>query len=47
MSVIRRTAVNFIKNENGATFLEYTVLLGFIVVISITGLRVVGDWAGG
>ena len=47
MSDIKLKAVKFFKDEQGASFLEYTVLLAIILVASILTIRAVGDWAGG
>ena len=45
MSVIKTQAMKFLKDEAGASFLEYTVLLGIILVVSIATITAVGQWA--
>jgi Flp pilus assembly pilin Flp len=35
------------KDERGASLLEYSVLIGIIVTITITAVFAVGNWAGG
>jgi pilus assembly protein Flp/PilA len=35
------------KDESGAAFIEYTVLLGVILVASIATIAAVGIWAAG
>ena len=47
MSAIKNMVSNFLRDERGASFLEYTVLLGIILVASILTIRAVGDWANG
>ncbi len=47
MSAIKNVVTKFLRDERGASFLEYTVLLGIILVASILTLRAVGDWANG
>ena len=47
MSKIKSMAMSFIKDDQGASFLEYTVLLGIILVASIVTIRAVGTWAAG
>lgn len=46
MSVIKSYAKKFLKDDAGASFLEYTVLLAIILVASIVTIRAVGQWAG-
>ncbi len=45
MSVVKNVVTKFLRDERGASFLEYTVLLGIILVASILTIRAVGDWA--
>ena len=47
MNVIKNMATKFLKNEDGASFLEYTVLLAIILIASIVTIRAVGSWANG
>ena len=47
MNNIKKFAAKFLKDEQGASFLEYTVLLAIILVASILTIRAVGDWAAG
>jgi Flp pilus assembly pilin Flp len=45
MTTIKKLTSKFIKDESGASFLEYTVLLGIILVASIVTIQAVGLWA--
>ncbi len=47
MSTIKAMTTRFLKDEDGASFLEYTVLLAIILVASILTIRAVGEWANG
>ena len=47
MSVIKSQMKKFLKDDAGASFLEYTVLLAIILVASIVTIRAVGTWANG
>ncbi|MGI9293759.1 MAG: Flp family type IVb pilin [Pseudomonadales bacterium] len=47
MNTIKTMTSRFLKNEDGASFLEYTVLLAIILVASILTIRAVGHWAAG
>jgi len=47
MNTIKKMAASFLKSEDGASFLEYTVLLAIILVASILTIRAVGTWAAG
>lgn len=47
MSGIKQKFAKFLEDEQGASFLEYTVLLAIILVASILTIRAVGTWAGG
>ena len=47
MNTIKTMTSRFLKNEDGASFLEYTVLLAIILIASILTIRSVGDWATG
>ena len=47
MNTIKKMATRFLKSEDGASFLEYTVLLAIILVASILTIRAVGTWAAG
>ena len=46
MSEMKNNIVKFLKDEQGTSFLEYTVLLAIILVASILTIRAVGQWAG-
>ena len=37
----------FGADDNGAAFIEYTALLGVILVIALSVLTAVGSWANG
>lgn len=37
----------FDEDDSGAAFIEYTALLGVILVVAITVLTSVGTWANG
>ena len=42
------TAIRDLHNDTcGAAFIEYTVLLGVILAVSIATVAAVGTWAGG
>ncbi len=45
MSKVKHLIAKFRKDEDGASFLEYTVLLGIILVVSIAVVASVGNWA--
>ena len=47
MTTIKKMATRFMKDDSGASFLEYTVLLGIILVASIVTIQAVGQWAAG
>lgn len=47
MSGFKQNIAKFLKDEQGASFLEYTVLLAIILVASILTIRAVGTWAAG
>lgn len=47
MGTCRRMATKFCRQQSGASFLEYTALLGFIVVLVIGTIQMVGAWSGG
>lgn len=47
MENLRRQISRFTDSESGATFLEYTVLLGILLAMTISVLLAVGDWASG
>jgi pilus assembly protein Flp/PilA len=42
MSNLRRLAVDFLKNENGPTAVEYAVMLALIIVVCITAITTLG-----
>ena len=45
MTKIRNIIAKLRKDEDGASFLEYTVLLGIILAASIVLVSNVGKWA--
>ncbi|MBL8823802.1 MAG: Flp family type IVb pilin [Planctomycetia bacterium] len=45
MSTICRSIVNFLKNEDGPTAVEYAVMLALIIVLCIVVIRQVGTSA--
>lgn len=40
-----KTLSTFMKDEDGAAFIEYTALLGVILAVGIVVLSVIGNWA--
>ncbi len=44
MSKLRCTIKRFCKDEEGAALIEYTVLLGILVVAVIVTIGAVGQW---
>lgn len=47
MTAIKTFFADLHRDEDGAAFLEYTVLLGIILAVSIAVVFAVGAWAGG
>lgn len=47
MKKLVKLARDLHKDESGAAFIEYTVLLGVILVASIATIAAVGIWAAG
>lgn len=47
MSAITTFFTELRNDEDGASFLEYTVLLGIILAVSITVIASIGTWAAG
>ena len=45
MTKVKNLIAKFRKDEEGASFLEYTVLLGIILAVSIVTVQAVGNWA--
>ena len=45
MKSIRQFVVNFLKNEDGPTAVEYAVMLALIIVLCIVVIRQVGTSA--
>jgi Flp pilus assembly pilin Flp len=43
----KSTAIRLWKDENGATLLEYALLVGIIVAVSVTLVTAVGVWGKG
>ena len=42
MSKLRQFAVDFLKNEDGPTAVEYAVMLALIIVVSISAIGTLG-----
>ncbi len=42
MSRFTRSVVNFVRNEDGPTAVEYAVMLALIVVVCITAITTLG-----
>jgi len=45
MKTIASFARAFSEDESGAAFIEYTALLGIILVVALAVLNIVGSWA--
>jgi pilus assembly protein Flp/PilA len=43
LSKIRNSVVNFLKNEDGPTAVEYAVMLALIIVVCITAITTLGS----
>jgi pilus assembly protein Flp/PilA len=43
LSALRRQVVNFLKNEDGPTAVEYAVMLALIIVVCITAITTLGS----
>jgi pilus assembly protein Flp/PilA len=43
----KSVAVRLWKDEQGASLLEYSVLIGLIIAGVVTTITLVGDWTGG
>jgi pilus assembly protein Flp/PilA len=46
MQHLRGVLERFIRDEDGVTMLEYTILLGIITVAVIAAVVAVGGWVG-
>jgi pilus assembly protein Flp/PilA len=46
MEALKKTIIALRDDEEGAAFLEYTVLLGIILAVSIAVIFAMGTWAG-
>jgi pilus assembly protein Flp/PilA len=44
---LSRSLVNFLKNEDGPTAVEYAVMLALIVVVCIAAITAIGSNANG
>jgi pilus assembly protein Flp/PilA len=42
VSYLRKSVVNFLKNEDGPTAVEYAVMLALIIVVCITAITTLG-----
>lgn len=47
MKSISKLFTSLHNDESGAAFIEYTVLLGILLVGAIVTIGLVGTWAGG
>jgi len=47
MTKLQNLAKHFIADENGASLVEYTVLLGIMLVAVIGTIGTVGTWVAG
>ncbi|MDE2383156.1 MAG: Flp family type IVb pilin [Alphaproteobacteria bacterium] len=47
MTNIKKLIIALHKEEEGAAFIEYTVLLGVILAASVATVAAVGTWAAG
>jgi pilus assembly protein Flp/PilA len=47
MNKLSTLARNLHDDDSGAAFIEYTVLLGILLVGAIVTIGLVGTWAGG
>ena len=47
MTAIKTFFADLHADEDGAAFLEYTVLLGIILAVSVAIIFAIGAWAGG
>src|SRR5437763_16518099 len=47
MKTIKQFAVNFLKNEDGPTAVEYAVMLALIIVVCIGAITTLGKNANG
>jgi pilus assembly protein Flp/PilA len=43
MRSLRQSVVNFLKNEDGPTAVEYAVMLALIIVVCITAITTLGS----
>jgi len=41
--MIRQSMVNFLKNEDGPTAVEYAVMLALIIVVCLTAITALGS----
>jgi pilus assembly protein Flp/PilA len=41
----RRAIINFLKNEDGPTSIEYAVMLALIIVVCIAAVQLIGESA--
>lgn len=47
LDLVKKASRRFAKDEKGAALIEYTVLLGILVVAVITTIVAVGGWVNG
>ena len=47
MKMLAEFARELAKDESGASFLEYTVLIGVTLAISLATLVAIGEWSNG
>ena len=46
MNALKSFFLDLHNDEDGAAFLEYTVLLGIILAVSVAVIFLIGNWAG-
>jgi pilus assembly protein Flp/PilA len=46
MNALKSFFLDLQRDEDGAAFLEYTVLLGIILAVSVAIIFTIGGWAG-
>jgi len=47
LSRAKSTAIRLWKDEGGASLVEYSVLIGIILVVTVGAITAVGTWASG
>jgi len=44
---IKKSAVGLWRDESGASLIEYSLLIGIMVLVTVAAVTAVGTWAGG